>query len=71
MTNQTQLNDDQVKDLQSMAKDLRDAHIQSKKFIEEMDRKIAEIDIRYAQLLLKEDMQALEDASELIKKRGY
>ncbi|MEK9182192.1 MAG: hypothetical protein AAB781_01220 [Patescibacteria group bacterium] len=56
-------------DLQRLLQDMNKANEEAEKVLQEIDRKIAAIDLRYAKMLVKEEIDNLETAKIILEKR--
>ena len=55
-------------DLQKLLQNMNKANEEAEKSLQEIDRKIAAIDLRYAKMLIKEEIDTLETAKKILEK---
>ena len=55
-------------DLQKLLQNMNKANEEAEKALQEIDRKIATIDLRYAKMLIKEEIDTLETAKKILEK---
>ena len=56
-------------DLQKLLQNMNKANEEAEKALQEIDRKIAEADLRYAKMLIKEEIDTLETAKKILEKK--
>ena len=57
-------------DLQKLLQNMNKANEEAEKALQEIDRKIAEADLRYAKMLVKEEIDTLEIAKQILEKKA-
>ena len=57
-------------DLQKLLQNMNKANEEAEKALQEIDRKIATIDLRYAKMLIKEEIDTLETAKQILEKKA-
>ena len=57
-------------DLQNLLQNMNKANEEAEKALQEIDRKIAAIDLQYAKMLVKEEIDALKTAKQILEKKG-
>lgn len=57
-------------DFQKLIQDMDKANDDAKKVLQEADRKIAEADLQYAKMLIKEEIDDLKIAKQILEKQG-
>lgn len=63
----TTITKDTVKaDLQKLLQNMNKANEEAEKSLQEIDRKIASIDLRYAKMLVKEEIDTLKTAKQIL-----
>lgn len=55
-------------DLQKLLQDMNKANEEAEKALQEIDRKISAIDLRYAKMLVKEEIDTLKTAKQILEK---
>lgn len=55
-------------DLQKLLQNMNRANEEAEKVLQEVDRKIAAIDLRYAKILVKEEIDDLKTAKQILEK---
>lgn len=56
-------------DLQKLLQNMNKANEEAEKSLQEIDRKIAAIDLRYAKMLVKEEIDTLKTAKQILEKK--
>lgn len=57
-------------DLHKLLQNMNKANEEAEKSLQEIDRKIAAIDLRYAKMLIKEEIDTLKTAKQILEKNG-
>lgn len=57
-------------DLQKLLQNMNKANEEAEKSLQEIDRKIAAIDLQYAKMLIKEEIDTLNTAKQILEKKG-
>ena len=53
-------------DLQQVLEDMKSVNIKAKMFLEKTSKKIAELDLQYAKMLIKDDINTLKIAKKIL-----
>lgn len=57
-------------DLQILLQNMNKANEEAEKALQEIDRMISVIDLRYAKMLVKEEIDTLKTAKQILEKKG-
>lgn len=57
-------------DLQKLLHNMNKANEEAEKALQEIDRMISLVDLRYAKMLVKEEIDTLETAKQILEKKG-
>lgn len=66
----TMIKDTVKADFQKLIQDVKKGNDEAKKVLQEVDRKIVAIDMRYAKMLISEEIDTLKTAKQILEKKG-